>query len=163
MPSARAERAIVLAGLVEEPPGAEEDGAKHRFGELAGGSVLLAGMEGADENRLAGTGDVLLVMTENKIRTARDFSLIAKDREIDVESHASQRDNNFQVTEQFQVFFQIRPAVADLSGERLVVRRSAADSGADVSIDERQPVVAGHAGGLRGEASFVKSPIKEVA
>jgi len=120
-------------------------------------------MERADEHRLAGTGAMYLVVAEDEVRAARDLVLVAKDGQIDVEGQASERDYNFQIAQQFQIFFQIRPAVTDLFRERLVVRRSATHSRADVSAGEHQPVVARNAGGLRSETSLEKSPIEEVA
>jgi len=62
---------------VQEAAGLQQDSTEHLFGEPAGGCVLLAGMEEANECRLAGTGAVQLVVTEDEAGAAGDCALIA--------------------------------------------------------------------------------------
>ena len=154
---------LLSSFAVQDSLGAKKDRAEHRIGELACGRILLAGMEGADEYRLAGTRSVFLVMAEDEVRAARDFAQVAQDGQINVEGQASERDNDFQIVEQFQFFFQIRAAVAHLFRERLVAWGSAADGGADVCVGELKVVAPRDAGRLRGETGLEKSPIEEVA
>src|ERR1700732_3839699 len=92
-------RSLLLFRVLEELPGAEEDCAEHRISEFAGGGVLLAGMEGADEHRLAGGGAMFGVVGEDEVGAAGNFALVAQDGQINIKSQAAERDDDFEIAE----------------------------------------------------------------
>ena len=102
-------------------------------------------------------------MTEDEGRTGGDYAAGFQDVEVDVEGDLAQGDDHLQVGQQFQLALEIGTAVAQFLRRGFVAGRSAMGGGGDVEIVERQPVVAGNAGGAGGETGFVENPVEDVA
>src|SRR5450755_2809476 len=106
---------------------------------------------------------MLAVVSENEIGAAGDFPLIAKDGEIRIESQLAKRDHYPYIFQQLQFPLQVGAAVPDLFGKRLVVRRHTTHSSVDISVDQREAVVAGGAGGFGSKAGVVHHFVEEHA
>src|SRR5260370_40117059 len=78
--------------------------------------------------------------------------------EIGFESDSSQGNDDAQIFQSFEFAFQIRSAVGQFLGQRLVARRRAASGGSDVEIGQNKPVVTGGRRRLPSKARFAPHP-----
>src|SRR6266852_9988943 len=83
--------------------------------------------------------------------------------EIGFESDSSQGNDDAQIFQSFEFAFQIRSAVGQFLGQRLVARRRAASGGSDVEIGQNKPVVTVGRRRLTSKSRFMQHRIHEVA
>ncbi len=129
--------------------------AKHRLGQLACGSILLAGVIRADQQRLPGSGLMHGIMCKDESGSPGNLALLAQDAKIYIEREPAQRHHHLHSLQQLQIALEVRPAIANLIQRQFVIGRRAARHGADVGIAQFQAVVAGGAGGLRSKSGSV--------
>src|ERR1035438_5809107 len=83
--------------------------------------------------------------------------------QISVEGDLAQRNHHLHIPQYRQFAIQILRTVCQLVGERLVIRRSAADRSRDVAVVEFESVVTMIGVGLRSKSNLVQDGIHELA
>src|SRR6202521_1279761 len=76
--------------------------------------------------------------------------------EIGFESDSSERNDDAQIFESFQFALQIRSAVSQFLGQRLVVRRRATGGGGYIETSQHLSIVTSGRSGQRGESRLVQ-------
>jgi hypothetical protein len=148
---------------MQVPAGMLEHRAKHGRGEFAGGCVLLARMVGTDQQRLAFAGSMLRIVSEHESGSPRNLAPIAQDSKVYIERQPAERHHHLNIVYEVHLALQIRAASVNLLDGWLVVRWGATDCGADVRVDQLQPVVARNAGGLGGKAGGVEDRVQKIS
>src|SRR5208282_2450823 len=95
-------------------------------------------------------------MAENAGFPAGELAVPLEVIEIGIKADPAQRDHDFHILETLQFAIEIRSAVRQLLGQRLVVGRSTTDGGGDVNISQIESVLAIGGVGLVGKASLVQ-------
>lgn len=102
-------------------------------------------------------------MGKTILRFASDDAGVKQIGEVAVEGDLAEADDDADARESLDFIGQVRGAVADLLGERLVSGWGAADDGGDPGVAELEAVVAGDGLGLTGKAKIVQDWVHEVA
>ena len=111
-------RSIALSKV---PPCTFEHRAKHRFGQFAGGGILLAGMVRADQHGWPGRFECSTLCAKANPDAPRDLAAVAQDAQVIIESHRPSATTTLR-RQQIQLALQIGPAVGDLLARGLIVR-----------------------------------------
>jgi aldose 1-epimerase len=102
-------------------------------------------------------------VAEAVFRTPGDDFRIHQVREIAIPGDLAQADDHSQARQRCDLSGEMRRAVADLLGSRLVTGRSAADDRSDPGMTQAETIIAGDPARLRGEAEGVQDRIHKVA
>src|ERR1700675_3052549 len=119
-------------------------------------------MVGRQKNALIGhyvfgaVAEFVLPLTNNQLSSLQVV-------EIGFESDSPQSNDDAQIFQPFEFALQIRSAVGQFHGQRLVIRRRAAGGGSDIKTGQHLAIVAGSRGGQEGESRLVQHRINEVA
>src|ERR1700675_88152 len=102
-------------------------------------------------------------MAEFVLPLARDQLSSLQVVEIGLESDSSQSNDDAQIFQPFEFALQIRSAVSQFLGQRLVVRRRATGGGGYIETSQHLSIVTSGRSGQRGESRLVQHRVHEVA
>src|SRR5882762_6570059 len=139
-----------------------QDASKHGRSQASRLSILLAGVIGGEEARKT--------MREGEARSMReavggercDQPLSFQEVEVRIKRDASQGQNRAGA-DKFQFLLEIRNAIADFFGQRLVIRRRAANRGGNQRVFEDQAIIGAFRVRLISEACAMELLVKEIA
>ncbi len=148
--------------MEEYPARSCEDSIQHGFGEPARQRILLAWVVGTKQ-RGSGCKVITRAMCKTRFWLGKCLPLLTQRLQCLVKGKLPKGDDDAHLNEQTDFTDKKRQTVIRFFGERPIVRRSAADSGTDVTVDELQSVFPVRRSRLIGEAGAVERPKQPVA
>jgi hypothetical protein len=134
----------------------------HRVRQLASKCILLARMIRRKKPRQISRQLIARAMPKRKRSQRRNHPALFQQSQISPHRNASQYQHRARL-QNFQLALQKVPAIRHLRGQRLIGRRSAAQSRGHVSILERKPVVAIRGSRLVGKARAKQRLVQKIS